>query len=237
MSVDQRTRPELRLSFLNDPWRVGGVLGIAFLVMFAIGAIISGAVPEYDDDIADIRAFFEEDGDRFLLGDWFIAVALVVIFLPFAATVRTVLGKADSSGIWARTAFIGAIAFVALGGGTRLAWGTLALTGTEGLDDSTVRALMYADAYAFAAVPFGSGLFIAATSVVILQTAVFWRWLGIVGLVIALLGILGGLWVVDGDRESVLGVLGILSFPLTGLWILAISVLMLLRKSPYANEP
>jgi hypothetical protein len=81
---------------------------------------------------------------------------------------------------------------------------------------------------------FGSGvpLTIAAVivpaSLVILATGVFWRWLGVAGIIVALCNIVGALWVIEGDQETFIGIFGIVGFLGYALWILATSIALLM---------
>ena len=46
-------------------WRVGGAFGIAFAVLFIIGAIIlQGEPPMRDDSVQEVRKYFQDDGTK-----------------------------------------------------------------------------------------------------------------------------------------------------------------------------
>lgn len=218
--------------WLRNTRRIGGIAGIIFVVVFAVGIVVSGDTPMVNDDIEEIRAFWTDSGDTdsYLVGDWLTAVAFLLFFLPFLSALRSVLGPADpSGGMWARTAFGAGLVLVGLGGAASMANGALGLGQAEGLDDSTLRFVTDATAYGFGvAAPLAIAATLVPASLVILATGVLWRWLGILGLVVALAGVVGALWVVDGDQESFLGVLGFIAFVGLGVWILATSVAMLM---------
>ena len=165
----------------------------------------------------------------YLVADWLIGLAFIVLFLPFISALRMVLGAADpGGGMWARLSFAGGLLLVAVGLAVSMSWGALALTEAEGLDDSPLVLAHQMNMYAFGyAVPFCLAAFMLPASLVIVASGVLWRWLGIAGLVIGLLNILGVLWVVQGEQESFVGILGILGFLGFGLWTLATSIALL----------
>ena len=136
--------------------------------------------------------------------------------------------------MWARLSVVGALVMLAAGLGASLSWGALAIAPVEDLDDSTLLLANRMTAYGFGSgMQFGLGAFIGFSSLVILASGVLWRWLGALGLVLAVLNIVGALWVVDGDQEGLLGVLGIIGFIGFGVWTLATSVGML--RAPRTN--
>jgi len=184
-----------------------------------------------DDDAASISAFFSDSGDsnRYLMADWLIGVAFVLFFLPFVSALRSFLGAADpSGGAWARFSFAGGLLILVGGLASSLAYGSLAVAQTEGLDDSTLLFARGMTAYGFgSSVPLGIAALIGPASLIILASGVLWHWLGFFGLVVALLNLFGALWLVGGDQESLIGLLGLLGFVGFGVWTIAASIGML----------
>ncbi len=225
--------------FSHDDWpwvRITGGLGVGFFVVMlvAFGIFIPGQ-PVPTDPIAEIEEFFADDAALMHSANWIAGVSLVFLFLPFAAGLRAVLGGHDlDGGMWARAAYGAAVALVAVtGAGTVfLGSGMLAAQG-GGLDGDVMQLLLWADAFAFSfVVALGIGLFLAATSVVVLRTGVLWKWLGWLGLAIALVCLVGAWWPVDGDPEGVLSGLAFLSLPLLGLWSLLAGINLLRAPTP-----
>ncbi|MGH2601548.1 MAG: hypothetical protein ACRDJ9_19460, partial [Dehalococcoidia bacterium] len=57
-------------------WRIGGLLGIAFPILFAISIIISsGDEPDLHAPIEEIRTYFTDHGDRYLIGGYIIGLS------------------------------------------------------------------------------------------------------------------------------------------------------------------
>ena len=173
----------MQSDFLNNPRRMGGIFGIAFIILFIIaGPVLQSDVPVAGDSVADIRSYWADDGDRYLTGDLLFGIAVILLFVPFAAALRTVIASGDrSGGMWVRMMFAGAIIGVVLGGAGAAASGALAIEGADGIDDSTLLFATRAGAYSFTGLGLGFALMLLAASVVIVQSGVLWRWLAIVG--------------------------------------------------------
>ena len=121
---------------------------------------------------------------------------------------------------------------VAIGFATSFAWGALALgAGVHPeVSDSTVRTLMYVDAYGFTTMILASSLLVLPASVVIYTSGVLWRWLSILGVATGVLVVIGAAWVIDGDQEGVLAIIAFIGFLGVPLWVLLVSVSMVMKS-------
>ena len=210
-------------------WRVGGAAGIAFVILFVISLVIQGTPPLLDDPIDDVRESFD---DAYLVGDYLGALAFVFFFLYFLSALRALLGRAEGgAGTWSRTAYAAGIVGLVLGGAGSTFGLTLALRGGETWDDSTVRLLTDLSTVAFSSQSLVMGAFVLASSVVIIQTEVLWRWLGWAGLVAALLGTVGAAWLIDGDDEGFLAIIQLVGLGLILIWVLLVGIAMVLKES------
>jgi hypothetical protein len=211
---------------------LGGAAGVAFIVIFFVGGfILQGDGPSWDDDAADVRRFFVEDGDAYLVGDFLIGVAFMFPFLLFVSSLRSLLGAAEGApAVWSRVAFAAGIITVVVGAGAGVFWGALAFGLAEEAGDDTLRALMHLDAYAYSTLAIALGSFLFWSSLVIVRTGVIWRWAGWLGLVVAVCATISALWVVDGEDEGFLGILGFIGFIGMVVWIIIVSVAMLMRR-------
>jgi hypothetical protein len=215
-------------------WRVGGIFGIGFVILFIIGPILlTGDTPMRDDSIEDIRKYFADDGEMYLVGDYIAGIAFVFFFLPYLVTLRWVLGSGEGwPPIWSWLTVIGGVTFVVIGGTQAVFFGALAISegNPEVIDDAGVRLLMEMSTYAFTGFSFTLALFVASASLVVLRTGVLWRWLAGLGFLAAVLQIVGAAWPIDGDEEGALAILGFIGAPLTLLWILISSIQMIMMK-------
>ena len=221
-------------------WRVGGAAGIIFSVGFVVlYAVVIANAPMFDDPIGEIREFYADDATKVLFFTWAVSLLMVFAFLPFAATLRSLLRSGDDSGgLWSRLSFVGAVLAVALGGaGTAFAT-SLSLGNIDGLSDALVRTLVQMDAIAYQfGMGWGIALFVAAASVVVLRSGVLWKWLGWLGLASALLHVVGALWIIDGDSDSVLAILALVSFLAAIAWMLLAGIAMVNKESLDATAP
>jgi hypothetical protein len=222
-------------------WRVGGALGIGFVVLFLIGGIfLTGDTPQRDDSIEDIRKFFADDGEMYLVGDYMTGIAFVFFFLPYLVTLRWVLGSGEGwPPIWSWLTVIGGLSLVVIGGANSVFFGALAISegNPEIIDGASVRLLMEMSAYAFTGFSFTMGLFVASASLVVLRTGVLWRWLAALGFLAAVLLVVGAAWPIDGDEEGALAILGFIGAPLTLLWILISSIgMVMMKEEPAPTE-
>src|SRR5688572_10614528 len=237
-SVSNRSAGRLS-DMLANTRRIGGITGIAYVVLFIIGILLQGDTPMADDDIESVREFFA-DSDKtnmYLVGDWLIGIAFIFLFLPFLSSLRSVLGVADpSGGMWARLAFAGGILVLAAGLAGSLAWGSLALLPVTDIDDSTLLFANRINHYGFGSgLPLTLAALIVPASLVVVASGVFWRWLGYAGLIVALANVVGALWVIEGDQETFIGLFSLIGFAGYGLWMLATSIALLMSAEDDAT--
>jgi hypothetical protein len=229
----QRSSREGR--FIDQWWRVGGILGIVWLVLFIVGAfIIQGESVERSDSIAEIRQYFVDDGDTYLLGDYLIGIGFIFFFLPFLIILRRVL---EAGGNWAallaRIALLAGVVALIWGGIAGFFWGALAVgaAGNSEVDDSSIRTLMELDAYAFAGLFLPIGLMLGAAGASIWLSRVLWRWLGIIGLIGFLAALIGAAWPIDGDDEGALASIGLFGYLAMMIFVLLVSINLLMQRS------
>jgi hypothetical protein len=187
----------------------------------------------HDDPIEEIRAYWADDGDTYLLGDYIIGLGFIIFLVPFLSAVRSVLGAGEGeSQMFSRSFFAGGVLFIALAGAagtfwTTLAWGSVA----EDATDETLQTLMWLDVGAQHLVPAGLSIMLLPAAFVLLRTRVLPLWLGILTLLIGVISVLSMLSILGDDEFGWVG------FPLTGIWVLATSIVLVLKKeAPGAHQ-
>jgi hypothetical protein len=219
-------------------WRLAGLFGLGWFVLFVVGAgVLQGEPPAYDASLAEVRQFFTDNGTRFLVGDYLAGLAFLLLFLPFVVGFRSLLGAAEGGGpqIASRLVLVGGLATVLVGDTATVFQDTLALgAANPELQDATVRAFLYANAVAIAAIGLPAALFTLAASVVIWTTAVLWRWLAVVGVLAGVLLALGAAFPLAGDPTGPLWTVRFLSFIALAVFVVSASLGMLLRADPAA---
>ncbi len=214
-------------------WRFAGIDGILFAVLFIVGNGISGESPGSDDSIEEIRRYFTDDAQTYLIGDYIIGIAFVLLLLPYVIGLSWYLARAEGTPpIWSTMTFTGGLVAVIFGGAASILWGGLAvgLESNPELDEGTIRFIMDADAYGFSLMSFGLALFIGSAGFVVFRTGVLWRWLGAMALFAAPLLIIGTAWPIDGDQEGALATIAIPGLLLTVLFIIISSIALIMRK-------
>ncbi len=225
--------------FFDKWWRVGGVAGILFLIMFIVGISVQGESPTIDDPVGEIRAWFADNGKQYVAGDYLIGLAFALFFLPFLSSLRGLLAAAEGgAAVWSRVAFVGGLLFLIFGAvssffGVTLAYGFGVV---ENGDEGTIKTLMYLNQVAFNT----GALFIVplmlGASLVTLRTGVLWRWLPLLALVAIVFAAIFGANSLSSDPEGALGGIGFIAVLAAALWILLTSINMVLkREAPAAT--
>jgi Na+/phosphate symporter len=207
--------------------QIGGIAGIVFAVgMVGFGLALLGDAPTLSESTEDVREYFDDNGDRVLVGYWFMMLFFFGGLLTFASSLRSALTTGVDGEPWGTVLLSSAVVTASVAGAGLIGWGALALNGTSAYSDSTVQMLMDIDGLIFTSIlPWSLAVFLVAASVLIARDGTLWPWLGWAGFLIALSHIVGAFWVLDGDPESALGILvwgiGIIG---TLLWVVVASV-------------
>ena len=220
--------------------RLTGLFGIAWFVAFAIGGIVlQGEPPAYNDAIAENREYFQDAGDRFLVGDYLVSLAFVLLFLPFVAGLRTVLRRAEGKpGIASQLVFAGGIITVVDGGAATAFVDAIALADNgAGMSDAVFSGFLYAEAAAIALLGVPTALFVASASIVIWNHKVLPRWLAAIGFAASVLLLAGAAFVLQDDSDGILWKARFVSFILFALFVLLTSVHLLLGRARTAASP
>ncbi len=221
------------MELLNKWWRLGGLAGIGFVIMFAVSLGLQSGVPDVESSAGEVREYFTDDKDLFLIADYLGALAFIFLFVPFISSLSGLLGRAEGNpAVWSRVVFAAGVVLLALGGASASFRVALAFEADQ-TDDSVLLTLMNLDYVAFAALPIVAGLFVLAASLVILKTGVLWRWLGWLGLPIAVVAVISGLATFDTDPFGPLAILGRVALIAWLVWTLGVSVQMLnMQEAP-----
>ena len=214
-------------------WRLGGMLGIAFVVVWLLKMVGTGVTPPYDDPIGEIREYWEDDGRRYLVVQYFGLLSMVIFLLPYMVALTTLLGRAEAGArLWSKVSLAGGVCFVAITIAINSIWTALAL-GADAISDDGMRTLMYLDAAAFYIGIFPLAVFVTAASLAIVATGAMRKWLGYVGLADGIALFAAPLVVLEDHSESPLGIFYFLALVVGAAWVVATGVAMLrLREEP-----
>jgi hypothetical protein len=211
---------------LQKWWRLGGMLGIAFVVVWLLKMVGTGVTPSYDDPIGEIRQYWEDDGRRYLVVQYVGLLSMLIFLLPYMVALATLLGRAERGArLWSNVSLAGGVCFVAITIAINSIWTALAL-GADAISDDGMRMLMYLDAAAFYIGIFPLAVFVAAGSLVIVATGAMRKWLGYVGLADGIALFAAPLVVLEDHSESPLGIFSFLTLVVGAAWIIATGVSM-----------
>jgi hypothetical protein len=235
------TSPALRATTAIVPWqRIIGVLGLGWIVLFAIGGIaLQGQPPAYDAPIDETRDFFLAHGDRYLWGDYIAGLAFILCLLPFVVGLRSVLGAAEGPPqIASRLVLVGGITTVVVGDAATAFLDALAVGDAPAeLPDTTIRLLLQLDAVAIAAIGLPMALTTIAAAAVIWQTGVLPRWIAPVAALSGLLHIIGATFVAAHDADGPLFFIRFAGLITFAIFIAASSVSLISRQPDHGTLP
>jgi hypothetical protein len=210
-----------------NPWRIAGIAGLLFIVLFIVGVAIQGDVPTYDEGGEEIATWFADNSDAYLVGDFLTGMAFILFYFPFLTGLYARLRNAEGDpAVFSRVFLVGGVLFpvAGLAGGISLA-GLALLDGDVSPD---VAALASATAtHGFVASSALIAVLLIGAAVVILRTRAFWTWLGWLAALIALAGIVGSASSIEKDPAGVLTTFGFISGIGFAVFIIATSVGML----------
>ena len=219
--------------FFDRWWRVGGVAGILFLIMFIVAIVVEGEPPQFDEPVDEIRDWFADNGEQFLVGEYLIGLAFVLFFLPFLASLRGLLAAAEGGpAVWSRVAFAGGLIFLVFGAVASFFWATLAYSFgvVEEGEEGTIKTLMYLDQVGFTTAPLAVIPLMLGASLVTLRSGVLWRWLPLLALVVIVFTVINGANTLSSDADGALGGIGFIAYPAFALWVLLVSINMILKR-------
>jgi hypothetical protein len=225
-------------NMLRQWWRLGGLSGLVFVVLFVVGVAIQHGVVAYDEPVEDIREFWVDSGQRYLIGDYVLGLTFTVFYIPFFIALTSLLRRAEGGeGIASRVAFVGALGALLWSASASVFWGALGAGDfAASASDETLVTLMTLDHYATAGQPFTFAVFIGAASYVVFRTRVLWRWLSYVGLAIAVASLLAPITILTGGTEDIWELFYTIAFLGFALWILLAAIAMTARRGPPSVE-
>ena len=215
--------------------RVGGVVGILFVVTGVVAVFLPGTPPKADE-VAKIGTYLTDKRGSILAANYVTCVAFL-FFLLFVGALRAQFGAADRTGIRPGSA--------ALAGGVAAASmvlaGTAVLNGAvfqvAGAGDVNLNHALYDVANdLFFASGFGFAVFFAGSAVAVAVTGALPRVLAPTGLLVALLNVVGGVgFFAKSGFFAIGGAYGFIVPVASLLWVLAASIAML-RPVPAARS-
>lgn len=210
--------------------RLAAATGIIFVVLQAATVLAQGDLPDFDASVPEIREYLLDDGGQILAASMLNAFS-AFFFVWFLGSLRTYLRPAeDDGGRLSAVAFGAGLITIALAVAgsiplTGLAWENAAARADAGL----IRMTWNLSFIAFVPVGATAAAFTLAVALVTLRSRVLPAWLGWLGVVATVAGLISVVGLVTDDSDSPLGLFGFASFILTMVFILATSIVMVVR--------
>jgi hypothetical protein len=187
--------------------------GIAFIVVVIVGFLVAGEPPDANSPPREIIDHYVDNKDSVMIGA-LLSVIAAALLVFFGAVLRSVLRAAEGPG--------GVLSAVAFAGTVIMATGaaidaTISFALADRADDIApvgVQALQALWDNDFFPVALGAALLLLGAGLSIARHGALPRWLGWVGVALGVLA---------------LTPIGFVAFPLGGLWVLIVSVMLTLR--------
>jgi hypothetical protein len=211
--------------------RIAAGLGIIFVVLqVAAGAMLGGA-PALDAPPPEIQSYLVDNGANVLVAATMAALA-AFFGLWFLGSLRTFLERAEGApGRLSKVAFGAGLVTVTMATTASLPTVALAWDDTAALaEPGLLRAVWNLNILALVPIGSSAGVFCLAIALVILRTRVLPAWLGWIGVLAAVAGVIAVFYLVADDPDSPLGTPANLGgFLLSMLFILLLSIFMVIR--------
>jgi hypothetical protein len=188
--------------------------GVAFLVVLIVNFIVQGEPKSADDGALAVANWYRDNKDQAEIAS-FLGIAAGVLLIFFGAYLRRVFDAADPGRSMLPILVLIGLSIVAVGGAID---STLLFAAAEAADDisapqlQTIQAIWDND---FLTLALGVEVFLWAASLCVLRTGALPKWLGWVGIVLAIVGF------TPVGFAAAIG---------AALWIVIVSILLALRE-------
>jgi len=213
----------------------GGIAGIIGWVVFFVAFVLAPTPPTLGASATEIVSYYTEHHSATLIAA-FLFAATAPLFTVWAGVLAARLRDAEREGAWLYLVFLaGVIVTLAIDVSASFMWMALSGRGWNA-GDATAQTLSDIANYGFIFTGFGSVAFVGAASVVMIRTGEVARTLGQLGVLVAAIQVVYLFTAFFNDGLMVGGgPITIVGFTLLGLWLLAVSIMMIIRE-PVVKE-
>jgi len=211
---------------------VGGVAGIIGCVLFFIAFALAPTPPTLGANASEIVRYSTEHHGAMLLAA-FLFGATAPFLMTWSGALAARLRDAEGDGAWLYLVFLATATLTStISTAASFVWMTFSSRGWNA-GDPIAQTLMDMVNYGYIFVGFGSIAFVPAASAVMIRSSEVARWLGQVGIVVA---VLQAIYLFTAFfTEGVMiggGPITIIGFTALGLWLLAVAIVMTVRAPP-----
>ncbi|GEM_PF-959473 len=208
--------------------RLGAIGGIVFVVLVVVSTFIAPGPPKASDPVEKITTYFTDHRSAILLSGYLGSLALIPVIVFIAALYALLRDAEGLSGGLALASFGSALITGVFATMTGVLNSVLAFTGRDA-DAATIRGLYNLDQMAGTFIWFPLVAWLLFASLVMLRMAGGYRWVGWLGMLEAIVGLLSGASLARSGFFALGGILGLIAFLIFAVWVLATSILMLMR--------
>jgi hypothetical protein len=207
----------------------GGIAGIVGWVILLVAFILAPTPPTLGASASDIIRYLSEHHNATLVSAFLFATTAIP-FALWAGALAARLREAEGEAAWLYLTFLSG-AIVTLAMDVCASFMFMALSGRGwALGDASAQTLSDIVNYAYIFTGFGSTVFVTAASAVMIRTGVIARFLGQLGLAVAVTQVIYLITAFFSDGIMVGGgPITIAGFTILGLWLLAVSTGMIVR--------
>ena len=202
-------------------FRTAAAAGVAFVVLDVVGTFVPGAAPAGDASTAKVAAYFHDHATG-IKAQLFLGTLGIVALLWWFGALWRLLSRVEDE-----RPQLAMVAAVSLAVGVVLAIMSSAITAAaamHGVNAETTRSMYAFSLVTVAAAGIAIAVFIGASCAVLYRSKDVPRWTNYVGLLAALVFLIGGFGTVT-DANAV-NMLGLVAFVAWCVWIVAVSVVM-----------
>jgi hypothetical protein len=213
--------------------RLGGLVGILFVVLAVVALFLPGTPPKADE-VSKIASYFSDKRGSILAANYVTCLAFAV-FLLFVGALRSYFGAADRTNLRPGSTMLagGVLAVSMIFAGTAVLNGAVFQVASAG-DTNLNHALYDVANDLFLASGFGFAVFFAGAGVAVGTTGALPRAMAPAALLIALLSLVGGVgFFAKSGFFAIGGAFGFIVPLAILIWVLVASIVML-RATPSA---
>jgi hypothetical protein len=196
--------------------------GVLFVVLLIVSFIVAGEPPDADEPIQEIVDHYVDDKDSIEIGALIGGLAALSLVF-FGAYLRKVFSAAEPPGHGMLSPLVlAATVIIAVGAGIDMTLSVALAEAADDIDPVGVQALQAFWDNDFIPIAIGIELLLISAGLSIVRYGALPKWLGWVALVVALVGVTP---------------VGFAAFPLGGLWVIIVSILLAVRTRSAAAPP
>jgi hypothetical protein len=218
---------------MNDSkWERWSALGgILFVVLIMASALLPGSPPKTSDSVGKIANFVLDKHDELRWAAYLGGLAAIPLFWFAGAVWRLLRGAEGGEPRLTVMAVLGAGFALVMGAISGFLLGVLGILGVAGSGGAVQTKFFYVlGSNVGVATSFGAAAFSLAFSVVIIRTGVLPKVMGWLGVLVAIVFLVGG--GIVASTSDTFFVISFISFFAFSLWLVIISILMFMAASP-----